>query len=156
MRIIRVMPNTPCLVGEGMSIISPGDGVSEEETEFVKSMMQTLGKVVLLEERLLDAGAGLSGCGPAYYMLVLEALADGGVEVGLSWDTAFMLAAQTMLGAAKMALETGEHPASLKNKVTSPGGLTSAGLIALEKGGVRAAMIKAVTKAVKRGQSLGS
>lgn len=156
LRIVRIMPNTPCLVGEGMSVISKGKGVSEQEEAFVKKIMEALGKVVLLEENLLDAAAGLSGCGPAFYLLVLEALADGGVEVGLSRETALLLASQTMLGTAKMTQETGEHPALLKNKVTSPGGLTSAGLLALEEGAVRASMIKAVVDAVKRGNSLGS
>lgn len=156
LRIVRIMPNTPCLVGEGMSIISKGKGVSEQEEAFVKKIMEGLGKVILLEEKLLDAAAGLSGCGPAFYLLVLEALADGGVEAGLSRETALLLASQTMLGTAKMVMETGEHPALLKNKVTSPGGLTSAGLLALEEGAVRASMIKAVVQAVKRGSSLGS
>lgn len=156
LRIIRVMPNTPCLVGEGMSIISKGEGVSENEEAFVKKFMEALGRVVLLEEKFLDAAAGLSGCGPAFYLLVLEALTDGGVEVGLSRETALMLASQTMLGTAKLIQETEEHPASLKNKVTSPGGLTSAGLLALEEGAVRASMINAVVQAVKRGNLLGS
>ncbi len=156
LRIVRVMPNTPCLIGEGMSIISTGKGVSEKEEAFVKDFMGALGKVVLLEEKLLDAAAGLSGCGPAFYLLILEALTDGGVEVGLNRDTALMLASQTMLGTAKMVQETGEHPASLKNKVTSPGGLTSAGLLAMEEGSVRASMIKAVVQAVQRGSLLGN
>ena len=156
LRIVRIMPNTPCLVGEGMSIISPGADVAEKEIEFVKNIMGALGKAVLLEEKLLDAGTGINGCGPAFFLLILEALADGGVEAGLSRETAAALAVQTMLGTAKMVQETGEHPASLKNKVTSPGGLTSAGLLALEEGGVRASMINAVVRAVERGKSLGS
>jgi pyrroline-5-carboxylate reductase len=156
LRVVRIMPNTPCLVGEGMSIISRGKGVSDSEEELVKNIMGALGKVIPLEENLLDAAAGLSGCGPAYCLLVLEALADGGVEVGLNWETASMLAVQTMLGTARMVRETKEHPASLKNKVTSPGGLTSAGLLALEKGAVRSSMIEAVVEAVKRGNQLGS
>jgi len=156
LRIVRVMPNTPCLIGEGMSIISTGKNVSEKEEAFVKDFMQALGKVVLLEEKYLDAAAGLSGCGPAFYLLILEALTDGGVEAGLNRETALMLASQTMLGTARMVQETGEHPASLKNKVTSPGGLTSAGLLALEEGAVRASMIKAVVQAVQRGSLLGN
>ncbi len=155
LRIVRIMPNTPCLAGEGMSVISKGEGVSADEEAFVKNIMEALGKTILLEEKFLDAAAGLSGCGPAFYLLVLEALADGGVEVGLDRETALMLAAQTMLGTAKMMQETGEHPAVLRNKVTSPGGLTSAGLLALEAGAVRAAMIDAVVQAVERGSQLG-
>ncbi|MGI5876132.1 MAG: pyrroline-5-carboxylate reductase [Dethiobacteria bacterium] len=154
-KIIRVMPNTPCLVGEGMIVISRGERVSKEEEVKVKELMEALGTVLLLEEKYMDAVTGLSGSGPAYALLFLEALADGGVEMGLSRDVAFLLAAQTLLGAARMALESNEHPAELKNKVTSPGGTTSAGLLAMEEGGVRASIIKAVIEATKRGKNLG-
>jgi pyrroline-5-carboxylate reductase len=154
-KIIRVMPNTPCLVGEGMIVLSRGEQVAKEEEDKVKGLLEALGVVLLLDEKHLDAVTGLSGSGPAYVFLFLEALADGGVEMGLSRDVAFLLAAQTLLGAARMALKSNEHPAELKNKVTSPGGTTSAGLLVMEEGGVRSAVMKAVIEATKRGKSLG-
>lgn len=154
LKIIRIMPNTPCLVGEGMSVICKSAAVSDKEMQGVTTLVEALGKVTSLEEKYMSAVTGLSGSGPAYIYLVIEALADGGVEMGLSRDAALLIAAQTVLGAAKMILETGEHPAVLKNKVTSPGGTTSAGLLALEEGRVKASLIKAVVEAAKRERAL--
>lgn len=153
-KIIRLMPNTPCLVGEGMIAVCRNDTVSTGEVQEVAVLLKALGRVVFLEEKYMGAVTGLSGSGPAYIFLVIEALADGGVEAGLDRDTALLLAAQTVLGAAKMVLETGEHPVLLKNKVTSPGGTTSAGLFALEQDAVKASLIKAVVEAVKRERTL--
>ena len=154
LKIIRIMPNTPCIVGEGMSVISTGKNVSQDEESYVKTLIESLGKVVSVEEYQLSAVTGLSGSGPAYIFMIIEALADGGVEMGLSREMAFLLSAQTVLGAAKMFLETGEHPALMKNKVTSPGGTTSAGLLALEEGAVRASLIKAVMESARKAQEM--
>ncbi|MGI6318612.1 MAG: pyrroline-5-carboxylate reductase [Firmicutes bacterium] len=156
LKVIRIMPNTPCIVGEGMSVICKNKNVSGEEEKKIIALMESLGKVVALEEKMFSAVTGLSGSGPAYIFLIIEALADGGVEMGLSRDTALMLAAQTVLGSAKMFLQTGEHPAILKNKVTSPGGTTSSGLLALEKGAVRAALIDAVIKSAQKADLMGN
>ncbi len=156
LKVIRIMPNTPCLVGEGMSVICKNKNVSGEEEKQIITLMESLGKVLALEEKMFSAVTGLSGSGPAYIFLIIEALADGGVEMGLSRDTALMLSAQTVLGSARMYIKTGEHPAVLKNKVTSPGGTTSSGLLALERGAVRAALIDAVAKAARKADLLGN
>ena len=154
-KLVRVMPNTPCLVRAGASAIAISPAVSVEERALTVRLFEAVGTVVVVEERLMDAVTGLSGSGPAYVFQIIEALADGGVKVGLPRDTALTLAAQTVLGAAKQVLETGEHPARLKDKVASPGGTTIAGLHALEAGGVRAAVIAAVEAATKRSEELG-
>ncbi len=155
-KIVRVMPNASCLVGQGMSAISKGQAVSREEEQEVATLLEALGKVLVLDEKHMDAVTGLSGSGPAYVFFFIEALADGGVEVGLTRDQALLLAAQTVYGAAAMLLEKQEHPAVLKNAITSPGGTTSAGLLAMEKGAARAAIINAVKEATLRGRALGS
>ena len=155
-KIIRIMPNTPCLVGEGMCVMCKSADVSDAEIHEITTLMRALGQVVALEEKHFSAVTGLSGSGPAYVFLVIEALADGGVEMGLNRDVAQLLAAQTVLGAAKMVLKTGEHPAVLKNKVTSPGGTTSAGLLALEEGALKASFIKAVKDAAQRERALSN
>ncbi|MGI6097793.1 MAG: pyrroline-5-carboxylate reductase [Dethiobacteria bacterium] len=152
--VVRVMPNTPFLVKEGMAAICGGDHATEKELQIVQEMLSPLAKVVVVKEELMDAVTGLSGSGPAYVYLFIEALADGGVEAGLPRDMANLLAAQTVFGAAKMVLEMDKSPAELKNMVTSPGGTTSAGLLALEENGVRASLIKAVNKAAERARKL--
>lgn len=154
--VIRVMPNTPCLVGEGAIALSAGKYVSDDEMKMVVSWLETLGFVRVVPEKLMDAVTGLSGSGPAYVYMMIEALSDGGVLAGMPRSLASELAAQTVLGAAKMVLETGEHPAVLREMVTSPGGTSAAGLLQLEEGGVRAAVIKAVRAAAERSKELGS
>ena len=154
-RIIRVMPNTPCLVGASAAGFSLGTGATEADAALVQQMLATVGVAVRVDEKLLDAVTGLSGSGPAYVYQIIEALSDGGVRVGLPRDVATRLAAQTVLGAAKMVLETGQHPGSLKDAVTSPGGTTIAGLHALESGGLRGTLMNAVVAATERSRELG-
>jgi len=154
-RLIRVMPNTPCLVGASASAYAPADGATPEDVALVDRLMNAVGRALRVPEKLLDAVTGLSGSGPAFVYTVIEALSDGGVRMGLPRDVATMLAAQTVFGSAKMALETREHPAVLKEMVASPGGTTIAGLHALERGGLRAALIDAVEAATLRAIELG-
>lgn len=154
-RIIRVMPNTPCLVGAGASAFSPGSQATDADVVLVERLLSTVGYAVPLDESLMDAVTGLSGSGPAYVFQIIEALSDGGVRVGLPRDVATNLAAHTLLGAAKMLLDSGDHPGLLKDAVTSPGGTTIAGLHAMERGGVRAALMNAVEAATLRSAELG-
>ena len=154
-RIIRVMPNAPALVREGMSALALGPGVTEKDLQFARTLFEAVGRILVVEERLMDVVTGLSGSGPAYVCLVIEAMADGGVKMGLPRAVAELLAAQTVLGAARMLLETGEHPARLKDRVASPGGTTIAGLHQLEQGGLRATLMAAVEAATKRSEELG-
>lgn len=154
--IIRAMPNTPAMVGAGMTAIAVGPGVGPEAVVSVRQMFESVGRVVLIEERLMDAVTGLSGSGPAYIFLAIEAMADGGVKMGLPRETASILAAQTVLGAARMVLESGQHPARLKDQVASPAGTTIAGLHRLEQGGMRAILMDAVEAATRRSQELGN
>jgi len=154
-RLIRTMPNTPALVLEGATAIAKADGLQPGDLETAQEIFEAVGKVVVLEEELLDAVTGLSGSGPAYIALVIEALADGGVKMGLDRATAMTLAAQTVLGSAKLLIETGTHPGQLKDMVTSPGGTTIAGIAALEEGGVRSTLINAVERATLRSRELG-
>ncbi len=154
-RLIRVMPNTPALVLEGVTAVARADGLKKGDLETAEEIFGAVGKVVVLEEELLDAVTGLSGSGPAYVALMIEALADGGVRVGLDRITAMTLAAQTVLGSAKLLIETGAHPGQLKDMVTSPGGTAIAGITALEEGGVRRTFINAVERATLRSQELG-
>lgn len=153
-RVIRVMPNMPALVREGMTALAWSSPLSEHDQETARTVFQAVGRVISIEERLMDAVTGLSGSGPAYVFQAIEALADGGVKMGLPRHTAEVLAAQTVLGAAKMVLESGEHPAKLKDRVASPGGTTIAGLHRLEEGRFRATLIGAVEAATKRSQEL--
>lgn len=155
--IARVMPNTPALVGAGASAVYFSKEVPAGDRDRVKLWLSSVGRVVECgKESDLDAVTGLSGSGPAYVFEMIEALADGGVLMGLSRDVAIALAAQTVLGAAKMVLETGRHPAALKDQVTSPGGTTIAGCEQLEKHGMRAAFIAAVRAATERSRQLGA
>lgn len=155
-RIVRAMPNMPALVREGMTALASGPGVRDEDLLIARALFEAVGRVVPIEERLMDAVTGLSGSGPAYAFLMIEALADGGVKAGLSRQTAEVLAAQTVLGAARLLLDSGEHPARLKDRVASPGGTTIAGLHQLEIGGLRAALIAAVEAATNRSRELGA
>jgi len=154
-RLIRVMPNAPALVLEGATAIAKADGLEPGDLDTASEIFSAVGRVVVLEEELMDAVTGLSGSGPAYVALVLESLADGGVKMGLDRITAMTLATQTVLGAAKLLLETGMHPGALKDMVSSPGGTSIAGIAALEEGGLRTTFIKAVERATQRSRELG-
>ena len=154
-RLIRVMPNTPCLVGESASGFTPGSHATADDVATVQALLDDAGKAFRVPEHLLDAVTGLSGSGPAFVYLIIEALSDGGVRVGLPRDVATTLAAQTVLGSAKMVLETGQHPGALKDAVASPGGTTIAGLHALERAAVRGALMDAVEAATRRATELG-
>jgi pyrroline-5-carboxylate reductase len=154
-RLIRVMPNTPALVLEGATAIARADGLEPGDLETAQEIFSAVGRVVVLDEELMDAVTGLSGSGPAYIALVVEALADGGVKVGLDRQTAMTLAAQTVLGAARLLMETGSHPGQLKDMVTSPGGTAIAGTHTLESGGLRRTLIDAVERATQRSRELG-
>ena len=153
--IIRVMPNTPSIVLEGATAIAGGPGVSDHHLKLGKSIFEAVGKVVVIEESHIDTVTGLSGGGPAYVYVFIEALADGGVKMGLSRSVARVLAAQTVLGAAKMVMDSGEHPGTLKDRVASPGGTTIAGLHSLEEGKLRGTVINAVQSATQRSRELG-
>lgn len=154
-RVIRAMPNTPALVDAAATAIAGGEHASESDLADAKKIFDSIGLTVILDESLLDAVTGLSGSGPAYVFLILEALSDAGVKVGLSRRTAQLLAAQTLLGSAKMLLETNEHPGRLKDMVTSPGGTAITGLHTLEHGGVRTTLMNAVEAATRRSRELG-
>ena len=155
-RVIRTMPNTPALVGEGASAFCKGSTATDEDAALVRKLLGAVGLAVEVPERLMDAVTGLSGSGPAYVYLMIEAMADGGVKQGLARADALALAAQTFLGSAKMVIETGIHPAVLKDMVTSPGGTTIAGLAELERHALRSALIDAVTAATRRATELGN
>jgi len=155
-RVIRVMPNTPVLVGHGAAAYASGPGATDEDLAAADRIFGATGIVVHVKEELLDAVTGLSGSGPAFVYTVIEALADGGVLMGLPREIALRLASQTVMGAAAMVLQTGMHPAQLRDHVTSPGGTTIAGLEALEEAGLRSAMIGAVRAATERSKELGA
>jgi pyrroline-5-carboxylate reductase len=154
-RVIRAMPNTPALVDAAATAIAGGEHARESDLADAKRIFDAIGLTVILEESQLDAVTGLSGSGPAYVFLILEALSDAGVKVGLSRRTAQLLAAQTVLGSAKLLLETNEHPGRLKDMVTSPGGTAITGLHTLENGGVRTTLMNAVEAATRRSRELG-
>lgn len=153
-RIIRVMPNTPALVKEGVSAISPGPGATDRDIKTSKKMLESIGEVVEIDEKQMDAVTGLSGSGPAYIYMVIEALADGGVLMGLSRETALKLAAQTVLGSAKMVMETGKHPGELKDMVASPAGTTIEAIKTLEEKGMRSSLIEAVKASAEKSMNL--
>ncbi len=155
-RVVRSMPNTPALVGAGATALARGAHATEEDLKLAEALFGSVGRTSLLDEGLLDAITGLSGSGPAYVMLIIEALSDGGVRAGLPRAVATAFAAQTVYGAAKLLLDSQQHPAQLKDAVTSPGGTTIAGLEELERHGVRGALIGAVQAATKRSKELGS
>jgi pyrroline-5-carboxylate reductase len=154
-RLIRVMPNTPALVLEGATAIAKAEGLEPGDLDTAGEIFSAVGRVVTLDEELMDAVTGLSGSGPAYVAIVVESLADGGVKMGLDRLTAMTLATQTVLGAARLMLETGMHPGALKDMVSSPGGTTIAGIAAMEEGGIRNTLIKAVERATQRSRELG-
>jgi pyrroline-5-carboxylate reductase len=152
--VVRAMPNTPCAIGAGMTGISKGSHADAAHVELAKAMFESVGRVVVVDEKHMDGVTGLSASGPAFVYIILESLAEGGVKVGLPRDVATLLAAQTMLGAARTVLETGDHPALLKDAVTTPAGCTIDGILELEDGKVRVTLIKAVVKATERAAEL--
>ena len=154
-RVVRTMPNTPAIALASVTAMAKGSRTKPEDMDMVRFLFESVGQVVEVDEAMLDAVTGLSGSGPAYVLLAIEALADGGVRMGLPRQTALLLAAQTVYGTAKMMLESNVHPAQLRDSVTSPGGTTIAGLSALEQGAVRHAFISAVQAATLRSIELG-
>ncbi|MBN2291567.1 MAG: pyrroline-5-carboxylate reductase [Pirellulales bacterium] len=154
-RLVRVMPNTPCLVGQGASGYCLGEKATPDDGLLAKQLLEASGVAYEVPEKLLDAVTGLSGSGPAFVYIMIEALSDGGVRMGLPRQIASSLAAQTVRGAAEVFIQTGQHPGQLKDNVTSPGGTTIAGIHALESGGIRAALITAVQAATERSIELG-
>ncbi|HPL63408.1 MAG TPA: pyrroline-5-carboxylate reductase [Syntrophales bacterium] len=154
-RVIRVMPNTPALIGEGAAALAKGGNATDEDLELAKHIFDSVGITVVVKEDLMDAVTGLSGSGPAYVFTIIDALSDGGVLMGLSRDVAVKLSAQTLLGAARLCLQSGKHPGELRDMVTSPGGTTIAGLKAMEEGALRSALIRAVEAATLRSKELG-
>lgn len=154
-RVMRVMPNTPLLVGEGCSVYCPGQYVTEDDINLVKTIFEGSGVCELVPESLISAVGALAGSGPAFIYIIIEAMSDGGVKLGIPRKTSTMFAAQTVLGAAKMVLDTGKHTGVLKEEVTSPGGTTIAGIHELEKGGLRATLMDALEAAAKRSDVLG-
>jgi pyrroline-5-carboxylate reductase len=155
-RIIRTMPNTPALVGEGVTALAAGPAAGENDVKTARNIFNAVGTTVMVKEEQMDAVTGLSGSGPAYIFTIIEALADGGVQMGLSRDIALTLAAQTVLGAAKLVLAGDRHTGQLKDMVTSPGGTTIAGLRAMEDGRLRGTMMAAVEAATLRSRALGA
>jgi pyrroline-5-carboxylate reductase len=153
--VIRSMPNTPAKVGAGVTALCRGAHVSDKQMELAQKIFATVGRTAVVDEKHMDAVTGLSGSGPAFLYIIIEALAEAGVNVGLPRDVATLLAAQTTYGAAKMVLETGSHPALLKDEVTTPAGCTVDGILELEEGGLRVTLIKAVKRATERAKQLG-
>lgn len=155
-RVVRAMPNTAAVVRQSATAIAPGSAATDEDLGLARAIFVSVGRAVVVEEGQLDAVTGLSGSGPAYIFLIIDALADAGVKMGLSRDVAMELAAQTVKGSAQLLIETGEHPGRLKDQVTSPGGTAIAGLHTLEAGGLRTTLITAVETATRRARELGA
>jgi len=154
--VIRAMPNTPAMLAAGITALCPGRFVSPEQIAIAQRIFQTVGRTVVVDEKHMDAVTGLSGSGPAFLYIIIEALAEAGVNVGLPRDVATLLAAQTTYGSARMVLETGYHPALLKDQVTTPAGCTVDGILELEEGGLRVTLIKAVKRATQRAKELAA
>lgn len=153
-RVVRAMPNTPCLIRQGMTALAAGQHATEDDVRMAREIFSSMGRCVVVDEKLMDAITGLSGSGPAYVYLIIESLAEAGVKMGLPRDLSTELSAQTLLGASAMVLHTGEHPAKLKDVVTTPAGCTIDGLLELEEGGLRVTLIKAVVRAGQRARQL--
>ena len=153
-RVIRAMPNTPCLIRQGMSALCRGKHASDEDLKIAQTIFSSMGRTVVVDERHMDAITGLSASGPAYVYLIIESLAEAGVKLGLPRELSTELSAQTLLGASALVLHTGEHPAKLKDAVTTPAGCTIDGLLELEEGGLRVTLIKAVVRAAERAKEL--
>jgi pyrroline-5-carboxylate reductase len=152
--VVRAMPNTPCVLGAGMTALCKGKFATRQHLETATKFFDAVGRTVVVDEKHMDAVTGLSASGPAYIYIILESLAEAGVKVGLPRDVATLLAAQTTMGAARVVLETGDHPALLKDAVTTPAGCTIDGIMELEEGKLRVTLIKAVVKAVQRAKEL--
>lgn len=152
--VVRAMPNTPCLIGAGMTVLSRDGGTDDLQLETAARLFAPLGRTAVLDEALMDGVTGLSGCGPAYVFLIIEALSEAGVKLGIDRATSTLLAAQTLLGAAQLVLERGAHPAALKDEVTTPAGCTIDGLMVLEDGRLRSTLIAAVVAAANRSRTL--
>ena len=153
--VIRAMPNTPALIKKGMTALAAGTHARADHLAMARRIFDAVGRTLVVEEKLMDAVTGLSACGPAFIYIVIESLAEAGVKVGLPRDVATELAAQTVMGAGAMVLETGEHPARLKDLVTTPAGCTIDGILELEEGGLRVTLIKAVVRSTERAHELG-
>lgn len=154
--VVRAMPNTPCVIRAGMTVLCPGRYATEAHLHQARSLFEAVGRTMILDESHMDAVTGLSASGPAFIYIIIESLAEAGVKVGLARDVATELAAQTTLGAAQMVLVTNEHPAKLKDAVTTPAGCTIDGILELEEGGLRVTLIKAVVRATERARELFS
>lgn len=154
--VIRAMPNTPAIIGLGITALAPHRSAGPEHMAVASAIFEAIGKVVVVDETLMDGVTGLSGCGPAYVYMIIEALAEAGVMVGIPRKTSLLLAVQTILGSAHMVLERGEHPAALKDEVTTPAGCTIDGLMQLEEGKLRATLIRAVVAATERSKTLAA
>ncbi len=154
--IVRAMPNMPCRIGEGMTVLARGVRATPEHLERAQSLFETLGRVAVIEEGLMDAATGISGCGPAYAYVIIESLSDAGVKLGLPRDVARLLVAQTLMGSAKMVLTSDVHPAALKDDVTTPAGCTIDGLMEIEDGKLRHTLLRAAVAAARRSATLTS
>jgi pyrroline-5-carboxylate reductase len=153
-RVVRAMPNTPCLIRQGMTALAAGNHATPEDVSLAREIFGSMGRTVVVDEKHMDAITGLSASGPAYVYLIIESLAEGGVKLGLPRELSTELSAQTLLGASALVLQTGEHPAKLKDMVTTPAGCTIDGLLELEEGGLRVTLIKAVVRAAQRAKQL--